>query len=401
MSKFKGFDEVGNLTYNQRVFKCSGCDNQCDVTEIKTDDGKFFAGDRCERFSGIETHLNCIDREAEAGKNPFDEREEILESYKNSEVKGRVSVGIPRIGMFYELFPLWSTFFNELNINLVCSSKTSKKVIMAGLEKTTGDFCFPYKVAFGHVAGLDTEYIFIPDIIEGYATKYLHKESERETGWDKSRTCPYLSKIGPIVARNASGKKVINPVVDFRDDKKMITRDLSLALRDAGLEFSKREIRSALVAGEDSYFEFKRRVRDKGKEVLDLLKNKSRGIVIVSRPYSAFDEEMNLRLAKKISNYGFLPVPMDFLPLPDKDLSETWGNEFSVQGQLVYNAAESIKNLGMNAVFVDYFGCGSNSFIRHFFERQLGKPYLTLQIDEHTADAGMVTRMEAFLDSLG
>ena len=29
-----------------------------------------------------------------------------------------------------------------------------------------------------------------------------------------------------------------------------------------------------------------------------------------------------------------------------------------------------------------------------------GKPYLTIEIDEHSADVGAITRCEAFLDSL-
>ena len=100
------------------------------------------------------------------------------------------------------------------------------------------------------------------------------------------------------------------------------------------------------------------------------------------------------------SKYGFLPLPMDFLPLPKQDLSAKWTNEFSAQGQLILNSASVIKEDGLNSIMLDYFGCGPNSFIKHFFAREVGKPFLTLQIDEHTASAGLVTRLEAFLDSI-
>ena len=43
-----------------------------------------------------------------------------------------------------------------------------------------------------------------------------------------------------------------------------------------------------------------------------------------------------------------------------------------------------------------------DSFLLSYFRRLIeGKPYLELEVDDHTAEAGMLTRCEAFLDSLG
>jgi predicted nucleotide-binding protein (sugar kinase/HSP70/actin superfamily) len=50
---------------------------------------------------------------------------------------------------------------------------------------------------------------------------------------------------------------------------------------------------------------------------------------------------------------------------------------------------------------VGNFSCGPDSFILKFFKEELGdKPYLHIEIDEHSADAGAITRCEAFLDSI-
>ena len=52
-------------------------------------------------------------------------------------------------------------------------------------------------------------------------------------------------------------------------------------------------------------------------------------------------------------------------------------------------------------VFITNFGCGPIPFIQHFFrDRMRGKPYLEIEIDEHSSDVGAITRLEAFLDSL-
>jgi predicted nucleotide-binding protein (sugar kinase/HSP70/actin superfamily) len=43
------------------------------------------------------------------------------------------------------------------------------------------------------------------------------------------------------------------------------------------------------------------------------------------------------------------------------------------------------------------FGCGADSFIEHFYKHIMGdKAYLILELDEHSAAAGVMTRLEAF-----
>ncbi|MBC8479663.1 MAG: activase, partial [FCB group bacterium] len=49
--------------------------------------------------------------------------------------------------------------------------------------------------------------------------------------------------------------------------------------------------------------------------------------------------------------------------------------------------------------YITNFSCGPDSFIIGYFRDILGrKPSLTLELDNHTADAGLETRIEAFLD---
>ena len=55
----------------------------------------------------------------------------------------------------------------------------------------------------------------------------------------------------------------------------------------------------------------------------------------------------------------------------------------------------------LHAIYMGNFRCGPDSFLAHFVHEEMrGKPYLEIEIDEHSADAGMITRYEAFLDSL-
>jgi predicted nucleotide-binding protein (sugar kinase/HSP70/actin superfamily) len=53
------------------------------------------------------------------------------------------------------------------------------------------------------------------------------------------------------------------------------------------------------------------------------------------------------------------------------------------------------------AVYISNFSCGPDSFLLQYFDHALGdKPFLQIEIDEHSADAGAITRCEAFLDTL-
>jgi predicted nucleotide-binding protein (sugar kinase/HSP70/actin superfamily) len=48
-------------------------------------------------------------------------------------------------------------------------------------------------------------------------------------------------------------------------------------------------------------------------------------------------------------------------------------------------------------VHLTNFSCGADSFIEHFYQHILrDKPSLILELDEHSAVAGLLTRIEAY-----
>lgn len=52
-------------------------------------------------------------------------------------------------------------------------------------------------------------------------------------------------------------------------------------------------------------------------------------------------------------------------------------------------------------IYLACFGCGPDSMIGEMAERYTtGKPFMLLTIDEHSGEAGMMTRLEAFCDML-
>jgi predicted nucleotide-binding protein (sugar kinase/HSP70/actin superfamily) len=93
---------------------------------------------------------------------------------------------------------------------------------------------------------------------------------------------------------------------------------------------------------------------------------------------------------------------MDFLPLENESLGDSWPNMYWRSGQRILKAARIIRNNpNLYAIYIGNFSCGPDSFILKYFKEEMGeKPFLHIEIDEHSADAGAVTRCEAFLDSI-
>ncbi|MCU0578913.1 MAG: hypothetical protein MUF69_05130, partial [Desulfobacterota bacterium] len=95
-------------------------------------------------------------------------------------------------------------------------------------------------------------------------------------------------------------------------------------------------------------------------------------------------------------------IPMDFFPLDAPVEAEEPKSHYWRFGQKILGAADVLRqHENLYGIYITNFSCGPDSFILHFFRHSLaGKPYLEIEIDEHSADAGVVTRLEAFLDSL-
>jgi predicted nucleotide-binding protein (sugar kinase/HSP70/actin superfamily) len=159
-----------------------------------------------------------------------------------------------------------------------------------------------------------------------------------------------------------------------------------------------RALRRAETAQQDYY----QALEARGREIMESLPADGRLMVLIGRPYNALDPGMNLNLHRKLRQLGVQAIPMDFLPIDRvEDFSEIKPMYWRF-GQKILGAAEFIrKDPRLYGVYITNFGCGPDSFIQHFFkDKMAGKPFLEIEIDEHSADVGAITRLEAFLDSL-
>ena len=392
-SRFRGFEQIASGQYQVSSFECKRCANRCDVNVFQVDGGpKYYYNDRCERYSGA--HKRGL---GEGLPDLFAEREQMLMEGTEAEApEGAQTVGIPRGLMFAEYYPLYRAFFQLLGMRVVPSDPSNKEIITKGINSVAGEPCFPLKVAHGHVAQLverGVDYIFLPGVCDS---------EQPNPEFRQSHTCPYVMSAPEVIAAalrlDGSGPVLLRPRLFFRRGERHLRR----VFRQIGQQLGKRpvEVERAIDAGLAALAEFRAKVEARGREVIEGLGEDQRAFIVVGRPYTTHDPAVNMDIGKKIQDLGIMAIPCDLLPLSGENVADHWANTYSRQIQKKLAAARLVsKDPRLRAVVLTYFACGPDSFANPFFKDEVGEPCYVMQIDEHTADAGVITRMEAFADT--
>jgi len=393
-STFRGFD-LRDVEYQLKTFECNKCSNRCEIHQVSIEGQKpLHYGSRCGRFDQDNKH-----KRGEHLPRLFAEREDALQNTYAKDAPDEplgVTVGIPRVMTFFDLYPLWKAFFTEIGCHVALSTPTNKNVIRQGAEAMTTETCMPVAVAHGHVLdllGAGVDYVFVPSVVN------LEHEAE---GVVHSFACP-LSQGLPYLLRSAFefdglGPDLLAPIFHFERGRAAVNERLRELGRmfGAGRSRVEKAIRTAWAALD----EFRSRIRRRGREVLADLPEDEPAVVVICRPYNGCDPGVNLAIPETLRNLGVLAIPLDMLPLELDSLGEQFPHMYWKYGQKILAGARYVagkKNL--HALYITNFRCGPDSFISKFFDRILGEPYLTIEIDQHSSDVGAVTRCEAFVDS--
>lgn len=393
-TKFKGFS-LKDFSYNISSFECKACPNCCEINRIKMEgEGKYlFYGGRCEKYEKDSTLSKLPD--------PVKIREELLwKTHKEYEEKFKdrknPTIGIPYIFLFHEQLPFWSTLLWEMGFRVEISGKTNKAIINKGIEKNPSEACFPLKVAYGHLVELierGVDLIFLPS----FMNLNLYDEYERGLICPLVQTIPYVSKG---LFREI---KIITPRIDFSRGLDYLREEIKNSFKGFA---NTKNLDIKLSIAKEKQRDFVNSLQKEGIKFLETAKDKNLGqkatVVILGRAYNSFDNPVSLDISGKLVRLNVLPIPMDMLPMDKISIKEEWSNLYWRSGQRIIRATRFINKLSnIYPIFITNFSCGPDSFILNYFKEEMREnPYLILEIDEHSADAGLVTRIEAFIDSV-
>ena len=396
-TRFPGFSSERE-SYTTEYRTCTGCANRCDIMTVTSAGGKRLSfGSICGKHGASPVRSRTTI--PGYGKAPMDRYQELLYADYLTEVSGdnrktgkdRGTVALPSGLTLYQDYPFWAAFFTSLGFTPVSTGDGDESTAAEGKEKLPVETCMPMRMLFGHALQADrlkTDYIFVPHTP---GVKQHEEEAPRYL-------CPYTQTAGYLIRKAVTADTIIldRPVQGER------TSWLYRASRT--LAISRNDIVDALSRAEYAEELFLKKCREEGKQILESLGTaEMQGLVLIGRPYVIHDMYLNNQAALRIEETGMVPMPAEFLDTRGEDIGVFWDRvHWSMGRQMLKAASFTRKHPQLHPLLMTSFGCGPDGFLIPFLEEMLkGSPRLVLEFDENRIDTGMITRIEAYIRSLG
>jgi len=323
-------------------------------------------------------------------------------------------LGLPRALLYYQYYPMWRTFFEHLGAETVVSSPTTRRTLTMGAARVVSETCLPTKVFCGHVIELadKCDYIFVPSI-----------RSIEERVYNCSK---FLGLPDVVKAVVPEAPPILAIDVDINKGK----RSLYQAIYRLGRHFSWNplKVKEASEAAWRTHLDYQTFMRTNmltplealaqmyGEELGAAAKDaaptaaaRERGITIavIGHPYNMYDEYINHKLLGRLNKMGIRVMTPEMASIEelDRGVEKLVGRPYWTYEDEVVGAGGHYLDAHVDGVIsVVAFGCGPDSVMIDVVQRYAKtpghRPFMSLTIDEHTGEAGLVTRLEAFVDMI-
>jgi len=322
-----------------------------------------------------------------------------------------IKVGIPRALLYYQYYPMWKTFFEELGAEVVVSSPTTQVMLSSGSSRVIADTCLPLKVFLGHVLSLveKCDYIFIPAI-----------RSVKKKVYNCSKFLGLPDMTRAVIPESP-------PILDIDIDVNEGKRSLYQAIYQLGRRFTWNplKVRRASLAAWQAYLNYKQLMCNHGLTPLQAIERISgipeaeprahssyltstqATIALIGHPYLLYDEHINHRLIHRLEQARCKVLTPEMLTEDElkSAIVKLVGRAYWTYEEEVGGAGWHYLQGGAEGVIgIMTFGCGPDSLMMDTVRRQASRlmttPFMSLTLEEHTTEGGIVTRLEAFLDMI-
>lgn len=351
-------------------------------------------------FPPVDQELGAHQRNASQiqGLSGFNQRinDLVFQGHDETPVPGKMTVGIPRALFTFGMFPMFGAFFKALGCNVLLSGPTGEETIREAQESSLDETCWPVKLINGHVAELvarKVDFIFFPDLHTVYHPGSL---SRLDYG------CAYMQLAFKIINQAmdlaSKGITLLAPTIAFNQGPEFMRETFMEMGRKMGK--SDQDIGLALQTAMQSYRAFEAGLEERSKRTLANLVPGRKTFVLISKIYGVGDQALNMGIPDKLADMGY--DVLAFPDLPEIDIFKQHPNMYWPFGQHILEAARQVKlHPDLYAVFLTHHGCGPDTVLSHYFREIMGdKPYLAIEVDEHSSGVGVITRVEAFVNSL-
>lgn len=361
------------------------------------------AGDAPSQFIGFDSPAQAAEdkRSAEIQKNiDFYKQADrlLLDGYTGRRDPRKKTVGVPYVLMIHKFFPMANAFFTSLGFNVVLTDPTSEETIRLSQQLAQGETCYPVKLIYGHMQQLidqKVDYIFLPSI---HTMKHEKSRVKHNYG------CVYMQTAAVSIAKaldlEGKGITLLSPVFDLDFGQEA----MASAMLELGkiLGIPKPLCAKALLSGAMAVRRHTAAVEKQGKALLATLKPEDKVLVLITRNYGVSDPILNMHIPELLLERGYKVITLSHLPGHALDISEEYENLYYPFGQHILSGAKLIAHHpNLYAVYLTNHGCGPDTMLSHLFRQEMrDKPYLQIEVDEHFSNVGVITRIEAFLNSL-
>ncbi|UCE51155.1 MAG: hypothetical protein JSV31_18045 [Desulfobacterales bacterium] len=396
-SAFRGMLSAINdrMDFTEKVCRADpNCHNRCKLKIYQFDNRRSIWGGECGRHE--------FARNRNQGKEDFFTLRRMLwethmagvykelEDQQLMEIEGRPTIGMQRALYGHHTAILWAHFFDRLGYRLVLTPPTNARISAKGVEKAVDGVCYPVKVSYGHMEQLTgkTRYLFIPSLIR------MPTPKPSETGY----YCPMVQSNSYMVrmAFGPNRASILNPVIHLKHDRDTLAVEIYRQI-GAKLGLSKGLIKKSLHHALERQRQFVTDMHQQGNKILRKLDSDEPIMIVTGRPYNLYDDRLNLRLGQNLAKLGMMALPMDFIDVASVDLSDFPSMFWGLGAQILRTAKIVTGTSNYFGLHLTNFGCGADSFVEHFYKFIMGhKAHLILELDEHSAAAGLMTRLEAY-----
>lgn len=297
-------------------------------------------------------------------------------------------IGVPRALLYYN-YQQALAYFAELAVaEIVLSTPTNKTKLERGLTLCADEVCLPVKIFMGHVHSLlgQVDAFFVPRVVCFERRRYA---------------CPKFIGLPDMVRAAFDGKvSLISPTVDL--SKNRLAREMNWRQAGGGLRARPRRIRAGFAGAILAQKDYDRELAETIIEP-----SAAKRVAVLGHCYNIFDEYLNFSLLRRLAALGVQPLTLGNFSTDqieagaaglEKDLFWHYGRQMA--GAALY----CLRTRAVaGVILVASFGCGPDSLIMEIISRRFSSsslPLMTITLDEHSADIGLVTRVEAFVDML-
>lgn len=291
-------------------------------------------------------------------------------------------IGIPKGLLYYKYHIFIESYLQELGAEIIVSPDTNKSILDEGVKQCVDEACLPIKIFHGHVSWLKDkcDVIIVPRIMQLRKREYI---------------CPKFCGLPEMIKNSIPGLPEITEEPIYATSKE----ELFKWAKDIGqlLTKDKTRIRKAFDTALDKQMSNKIGIDNEGYSIK---------VALLGHPYSIYDEFSNMNIVKKLNSNGIGIITEEYVEekLVESQVLKLFKKPFWTFARNSYGSAAALFENGEidGIVYVSSFACGIDSVVLELIKEKIGDfPLLVLKLDEHSGEAGLETRVEAFADMLG